>query len=29
VHGPAAELDQLRAPLAPMNPMWFVLEAGK
>jgi hypothetical protein len=29
VHGPATELDQLRAPLEPMNPTWFVLEAGK
>ena len=29
VHGPAAELDQLREPLAPMNPTWFILEAGK
>jgi hypothetical protein len=29
VHGPAAELDQLRAPMAPMNPAWFVLETGK
>jgi hypothetical protein len=29
VHGPATELDQLRAPLAPMNPTWFVLETGK
>jgi hypothetical protein len=28
VHGPAAELDQLRGPLGPMNPTWFVLEAG-
>ena len=28
VHGPAAELDQLRGPLAAMNPAWFVLEAG-
>jgi quinol monooxygenase YgiN len=28
VHGPAAELDQLRGPLAQMNPAWFVLEAG-
>jgi len=29
VHGPAAELDQLRAPMASMNPAWFILEAGK
>lgn len=25
VHGPAAELDKLRAPLAHLNPAWFVL----
>jgi quinol monooxygenase YgiN len=28
VHGPAAELDKLRAPLASLNPQWFVLEPG-
>lgn len=28
IHGPAAELDQLRGPMAGMNPAWFVLEAG-
>ena len=28
VHGPAAELEQLRGPLAQMNPAWFTLEAG-
>ena len=28
VHGPAAELDQLRGPLAAMNPAWFVVEVG-
>lgn len=28
VHGPAAELDQLRGPMAHMNPAWFVLEVG-
>lgn len=28
IHGPAAELDQLRGPLAQFNPAWFVLEAG-
>ena len=28
IHGPASELDQLRGPLAQMNPAWFVLEAG-
>ena len=27
VHGPAAELDKLRAPLAHLNPAWFVLNA--
>jgi quinol monooxygenase YgiN len=25
VHGPAAELDKLRAPLAHLNPVWFVI----
>ncbi|HEX8077301.1 MAG TPA: hypothetical protein VF511_05760 [Chthoniobacterales bacterium] len=25
VHGPAAELDKLREPLAHLNPAWFVL----
>lgn len=25
VHGPAAELDQLREPLGSLNPAWFVL----
>jgi quinol monooxygenase YgiN len=28
VHGPAAELDKLRAPLANLNPQWFVLDEG-
>lgn len=28
VHGPEAELATLRAPLAGMNPQWFVLEYG-
>jgi quinol monooxygenase YgiN len=28
VHGPAAELDKLRAPLAQLNPQFFVLEPG-
>lgn len=28
IHGPAAELDQLRGPMARMNPAWFILEAG-
>jgi hypothetical protein len=26
VHGPAAELDKLRGPLAHLNPAWFVEE---
>ena len=25
VHGPAAELDKLRTPLAHLNPVWFIL----
>jgi quinol monooxygenase YgiN len=25
VHGPAAELEKLKAPLAHLNPAWFVL----
>jgi quinol monooxygenase YgiN len=24
VHGPAAEIDKLRGPMAPLNPAWFV-----
>lgn len=28
VHGPAAELDQLRKPMAGLNPKFFVLEYG-
>lgn len=28
IHGPAAELDQLRGPLAQFKPAWFILEAG-
>ena len=28
IHGPAAELDQMRGPLAQFNPVWFTLEAG-
>ena len=28
VHAPAAEIDKLRAPLAGLNPDFFVLEAG-
>jgi len=26
VHGPATELDKLRAPLAHLNPVWFVAD---
>jgi len=28
VHGPAAELDKLRAPMAALNPQWFTVELG-
>jgi quinol monooxygenase YgiN len=28
VHGPAAEVDKLRAPLAGLKPQFFVLEPG-
>lgn len=28
VHGPAAELDKLRGPLAALNPQWFTLAEG-
>lgn len=28
VHGPAAELEKLKEPLAHLNPKWFVLEAS-
>jgi quinol monooxygenase YgiN len=27
-HGPAEEIDQLRGPLAHLNPGWFVLRCG-
>jgi len=27
VHGPAAELDKLRGPMAHLNPAWFTIEA--
>jgi hypothetical protein len=27
VHGPAAELDKLKVPLAELNPTWFVSAA--
>jgi len=29
VHGPAAELDRLRKPLAHLKPDWFVLEGER
>ncbi len=28
LHGPAEELDQLREPLAALQPAWFVYECG-
>lgn len=28
VHGPAAQVDQLRGPLADLNPQFFILEYG-
>jgi len=28
VHGPAAELEKLKKPLAHLNPKWFALEAS-
>lgn len=28
IHGPAAELEQLRAPLAGLNPTWYLSECG-
>ena len=28
VHGPAAELEKLKEPMAAMNPVWFVREVG-
>jgi quinol monooxygenase YgiN len=27
-HGPAAELEKLRARCGPLNPAWFILECG-
>jgi quinol monooxygenase YgiN len=27
-HGPAAEIEKLRAPLAHLNPTWFISECG-
>ena len=28
IHAPASEVEKLRAPLAGLNPQWFVLEPG-
>ena len=28
VHGPAEELDKLKAPLAHLNPAWFAIQCG-
>ena len=28
VHGPAAQVDALRGPLAGLSPQWFVIEGG-
>jgi hypothetical protein len=28
VHGPAEELEKLKAPMAHLNPAWFTLEAN-
>jgi hypothetical protein len=28
IHGPAAELDKLREPLAAFKPAWFLYELG-
>ena len=28
VHGPADELEKLKAPMAHLNPVWFTLEAS-
>ena len=28
VHGPAAELEQLKEPMGKLNPSWFVYECG-
>lgn len=27
-HGPAAEIEKLKVPLAGLNPVWFVYECG-
>lgn len=29
IHGPAAELDKLKGPLAHLKPAWFPIEAGR
>jgi quinol monooxygenase YgiN len=29
VHGPAAELEKMKGPLAGWNPVWFELECGR
>jgi len=29
IHGPAAELEKLKAPLAAFNPAWFAIECGR
>src|SRR5438874_9105690 len=29
VHGPAAELEKLKKPLAHLNPVWFALEKDR
>jgi quinol monooxygenase YgiN len=28
IHGPAAELEKLKAPLSKLNPAWFVRQVG-
>ncbi len=28
IHGPAAELEKMKAPLASLNPAWFTYECG-
>ncbi len=28
LHGPAAEIEKLKEPLAALNPIWFVYETG-
>jgi len=29
VHGPAAELEKLKGPLAHLNPVWFTMESQR